>query len=170
MNLPPCENPLLSDELLIVRYSGEIPEVALHGSLYYLTRDPEGPGIDLAFEERRLLKEMAAVRYREIIRRDLDPENRTKSHYRGPARCIANWRRMERFCRRERIGLAGFRQEVSRALVALLERELSDLVGGKGVSSINCTADELYRFCRELGLAAVALPAGLEKICPAVAG
>ncbi|MDF1577058.1 MAG: hypothetical protein P1P81_01290, partial [Desulfobulbales bacterium] len=108
-----CKNPHLDDELLMVRDSGEIPEVALHGSIYFLSRDPNGPGIDLAPQELRLLKEMAAARYREIIRRDLSPECRDKSHYRGVGRCIANWHRMERFCRRERLAVDAFRKEVA---------------------------------------------------------
>jgi hypothetical protein len=39
---PDSENPNLADELLIVRHSGEIPEVALHGSIFFLTREPNG--------------------------------------------------------------------------------------------------------------------------------
>ena len=39
---------LLEEELLLVRHSGEIPEVALHASVHYLTEDPEGPGLVLA--------------------------------------------------------------------------------------------------------------------------
>ena len=31
----------IEEEAFIVLHSGEIPEVAYHGSLYYLTEDPE---------------------------------------------------------------------------------------------------------------------------------
>ena len=78
------------DELLIVRHSGEIPEVALHGSLYFLSFDPDGPSLNLSPEEKLELKKMAVKRYLEIIHRDLDPENRAKGIYRGLARCIVN--------------------------------------------------------------------------------
>lgn len=36
----------LFDEVLILQDSGEIPEIAYHTSLYYLTEDPEGPEYD----------------------------------------------------------------------------------------------------------------------------
>ena len=160
------ENSYLSDELLIVRDSGEIPEVALHGSLFFLTCDQDGPGLELAEGEVRLLKKTAAARYRVIIRRDLDPANRGKGHYRGLARCIANWHRMTRFCRREDIAMESFREEVAVALIDFLERELSDAKGGEKTSSINCSWNELCRFSRELGIELDGLPAGLRKICP----
>ena len=95
------ENPHLADELLIVRHSGEIPEVALHGSIFFLTRDPDGPTIDITPAELLLLKKMVVARYREIITRDLDANNRDKGLYRGLARCICNWQRLKRFCQRE---------------------------------------------------------------------
>ncbi len=63
---------LLADELLIVRHSGEIPEVALHSSIYYLTQDPDGPTISIDAEDLDQLKGAALERYQEIIFRDLD--------------------------------------------------------------------------------------------------
>jgi hypothetical protein len=160
-----CENPHLSDELLIVRHSGEIPEVALHGSIFFLSRDPAGPGIELGREELRHLKEMAAARYREIIRRDLDPENRGHRQYRGVARCIVNWRRMRKFCRREKMATASFGTEIAAALVFLLEQELAEIAAGQRTASLNCSARELYLFSRELGIDSADLPAGWRRIC-----
>ena len=39
---------ILDDELLIIRHSGEIPEVALQGSIFFLTSDPQGPATGTA--------------------------------------------------------------------------------------------------------------------------
>ncbi|MCA1765431.1 MAG: hypothetical protein LC633_04145 [Desulfobulbaceae bacterium] len=165
MDQADCKKAHLADELLIVRDSGEIPEVALHGSIFFLSRDPDGPGLELARGELGLLKEAAAARYREMVRRDLDPHNRDKSHYRGVVRCIANWRRMQRFCRRERIATDAFRKEVAAALIFLLKKELAEIAAGQGCSSINCSAAELDLFSRELGLDPGRLPDGWRQIC-----
>ncbi len=170
MDQADCKNPHLVDELLIVRDSGEIPEVALHGSIFFLSHDPDGPGLELARDELGLLKEMAAARYREMVRRDLEPRNRGKSHYRGVVRCIANWRRMQRFCRRERIAINAFREEVAGALIFLLKKELAETAAGLECSSINCSADELYLFSRELGLDSGRLPEGWRQICRRTGG
>lgn len=170
MDQADCKKLHLTDELLMVRDSGEIPEVALHGSIFFLSRDPDGPGLELAREELGLLKEEAAARYREMVRRDLDPRNRDKSHYRGVARCIANWRRMQRFCRRERIAIDAFRQEVAASLIFLLKKELAETAAGQRGSSINCSADELDLFSRELGFDAGRLPEGWRQICPGADG
>ncbi|MCK4838975.1 MAG: hypothetical protein KAS94_09220, partial [Desulfobulbaceae bacterium] len=91
MAQPDSDNPQLADELLLVRHSGEIPEVALHGSIFFLTRDPNGPTIEITPAELLLLKKMVVSRYQEIIHRDLDPNNRDKGLYRGLGRCIINW-------------------------------------------------------------------------------
>ena len=41
-------NALMEEELLLVRHSGEIPEVALHASLHFLCDDEEGPRLILS--------------------------------------------------------------------------------------------------------------------------
>jgi hypothetical protein len=143
---------LLADEFLLVRHSGEIPEVALHSSLYYLTRDPAGPGITLAGRDLALLKDAVQERYREIILRDLDPENRDKGLYRGLARCLANWGRLSRFCRREGRDVGEIRREVAKALQHFIARELEDVLSGSRVSCINCTRLEFEHLLAELGL------------------
>ena len=35
----------IAEEVYLVQHGGEIPEVAYHASLYYLTEDPDGPGL-----------------------------------------------------------------------------------------------------------------------------
>jgi len=64
---------LLEDEWYHVRYSGEIPEVALHSSLFYLTDDPDGPKLELETEHIHFLHEAVVARYYEIIVRDITP-------------------------------------------------------------------------------------------------
>jgi len=159
-------NPHLNDELLIVRHSGEIPEVALHGSLHYLTAAPDGPGLVLSAEEIGALKAMVVERYREIIGRDLDPANRDLPLYRGLARAAVNWRRLERFCRREGLATAPFRRETGAALRAILSQEAAEVAARRRQPSLNCQAKELAAFAAEVGLAPADLPPGWESLCP----
>jgi len=37
----------IEEEAFIVQHSGEIPEIAFQGSLYFLTEDPDGPVLKL---------------------------------------------------------------------------------------------------------------------------
>ena len=143
---------LLEEELLLVRHSGEIPEVALHGSLHYLCNDPEGPCLILADEELRPFQEAALERYQEIILRDLDPANRDRSLFRGIKRAFDNWQRFARFS--EQIGSSPeeFRKKVAHALFAYLEQEIDEVRCGKRLSSINCTVETLVTFAQILGM------------------
>jgi hypothetical protein len=166
MSQAETDNPYLADELLIVRNSGEIPEVALHGSLYYLTQDPEGPGLELDHLEVRMLKNMVVERYREIIHRDLEPGNRDLSIYRGVARALANWRRLAGFCRKEGRPNEAYRLEVARALVAFLRNEVAEVRSCSRISAINCDCEGMLTFARELGLGPEELPEGWIGLCP----
>ena len=161
-----CDHPHLADELLIVRHSGEIPEVALHGSLYFLTCAPDGPALVLAEAEVRALKAMVVARYREIIQRDLEPANRDRSLYRGLARAAVNWRRLEKFCRQEGLAMDDLRGETRIALLAMVQREAAEVAARLRSSSINCPAEELHFFAEEVGLTPTDLPTGWEKLCP----
>lgn len=156
---------LLAEEAFMILHSGEIPEVAMHSSLYYLTKDPEGPG--LAVEEGELLplKDAVVGRYRDILLRDLTPENRDKGLYRGLARCIANWQRLCRFCRQEQRDVSGLREEVAAALIRFLVRELEDVNKGGRVSCVNCTAEQLEQLAADLHLSPADLPAGWRSLC-----
>lgn len=155
----------LADELLIVRHSGEIPEVALHGSIYYLTEDPDGPVITLDDEDLTRLKSAVVERYCEIIFRDLEPDNRDKGLYRGLARCVANWGRLTKFCRREGREVDRIRSEVAGALCRFINRELCDVQSGRRISCINCSADELRQLASDLSLTAEDLPDGWQCLC-----
>ena len=157
---------LIEEETIILRNSGEIPEIALHSSIYYLEEDEEGPGITLAEDELRQLYASALERAREIVLRDLNPDNRDLSIYRGPARSIVNWYRLQSFY--NRIGWEchqEFRKKVSQALLFFLERESEDTKKSLRQSSVNCSADDIQSFCYELRLDMNALPQGWKCLC-----
>lgn len=165
MTIPDKET-LLSEELLIVRTAGEIPEIAFHGALHYLTTDPDGPGLTLDPADIRRLEEEVVARYREIMLRDLDPANRELRLYRGIRRCLFNWERLGKFYGRQ--GLAGddaLRQEIAERLCAFLHNEALEVREGLRSSSVNCTAAELTLFCRLLALDTDRLPATWEHLC-----
>ena len=158
-------NELFEDELLIVRHSGEIPEVALHGSIYFLTEDPVGPEIKLEGKERRELKQMVVERYREIIHRDLNPDNRDKILYRGIARCIDNWQRLDKFCKREKFDHDHMREETREALIDFLSNEVFEVAEKCRCSTVNCTFDELECFVEVIALDCGKLPNGWKNLC-----
>jgi hypothetical protein len=157
---------LLEEELIILRNSGEIPEIALHASLYFLTEDEEGPRLSLREDELQLLHQAALERAREIVLRDLDPCNRDLRIYRGVARSRVNWQRLQRFCGRINSQCPGFRETVARALLAFLENELREVRAGKRASSVNCSARDLEAYCRELSVEMTLLPSGWRSLCP----
>ena len=156
---------LLEEEYLIVRHSGEIPEIALYSTLYYLSEDPEGPHILLNNQELAALQDGALKRSREIVLRDLDPKNRELSLYRGVQRSMYNWRRHQAFCRRIGRDCDGFKKVVRSALLAFLYREIKDVASGNRCSSINCSAAELADFAAELDCSPDDLPAGWRMLC-----
>jgi hypothetical protein len=155
---------ILDDELLIIRHSGEIPEVALQGSIFFLTSDPQGPKLTLGPEEFIQMKKKVVERYLEMIARDLEPENRDKGIYRGLARCIVNWQRMVRFCNREDFDPEPLRVATSNYLILFIKNEKKDVDDGK-VSSINCCRTTLSGFADELGIVPQELPTGWQELC-----
>ncbi len=125
--MPHPRKELLEDEWLMVRHSGEIPEIALHSAFYALTEDPEGPCLQLSAEEIQYLQEAAAARYQEIILRDLCYENRELTIYRGVLRAICNWHRFVAFCKREDSARPGLpRPGMTARCRSLQERIMSD--------------------------------------------
>jgi hypothetical protein len=157
---------LIEEEVFAIRHSGEMPEVALRTSLYYLQEDPEGPRLTVTPEDILPLKEAVEMRYKRIVMRDLNPRYRSRSIYRGLARAIANWHRLVRFCQREKRDIALHRQDVASALVAFLAIEMADVASGKRLTSINCSATELAAFIEALGLPPSRLPEGWQSVCP----
>ncbi len=155
----------LEEELLLVENSGEIPEVAYQGSLYFLREDPEGPALSLSDEDLAPLRRAAFDRYCRIILRDLTPALRQKRIYRGLARCMANWRRLSQFCQREDLDLTETRVRVADALRKFLHQEMVDIKNG-AQPSINCSAEDLAAFSAELGIRPEELPQGWQRHCP----
>lgn len=156
---------ILEEEWLLVRHSGEIPEVALHGTLYYLEEDAEGPKFILSHEEVQHLQQAASARYQEIILRDLDPGNRDLPLFRGIRRANHNWYRFARFCAKESLELESFRIRVGHALTGYLEIELAEVGAGARRPSVNCTAEALRTFAQALDVDAASLPQGWEGLC-----
>jgi hypothetical protein len=160
---------LLDNEWHAVRDSGELPEVAYHSSLYYLTADGNGPHLQLSDDENRCLLEAALLRYRDIILRDMLPENRGKSFYRGLKRSMENWRRFTVFRQRYNVEYLGLQQEAAAALQTFLATEIAD--GIYSSASLNCSFQELLSFAHDLGLLRNDLPE-MEKLfhAPRVSG
>lgn len=157
---------LIADERLIIVTSGEIPEVAFHGSIYYLTEDEEGPGIDLAPGDIRALEEMVIERYKIIILRDLLPENRDKSLYRGVARSAVSWQRLSKFSAKRNWDLGSIKNEIAAALIDFLKQESEDALLRKRKPCINCSSEILEDFARELGINLSDFPACWPDLCP----
>lgn len=156
---------LLENEWYHVRHSGEIPEVALHSSIHYLTEDIEGPGLELGKDELNLLNDAALQRYQEIIIRDISPENRDTSMYRGVLRAICNWRRFKRFCVRHQLNHAPIKEEVRERFITFLQKEVTEVSSRFRSGSINCTFEELHSFAVEMDVELSDWSEELEKIC-----
>ena len=153
---------LIDDEILMIETSGEMPEVAYHGSVHYLTADPEGPGLVLDEQELRRLRAATIEGFRRIILRDVTLENRGRGLYRGIRRTITNWRRLNTFCARHGLDCHAVRDELRAAVRVFLHGEVADVLAG-GPCALNCTKGELRAFFDELGLDADALPPGWEE-------
>lgn len=156
---------LLEDEWYHVRHSGEIPEIALHSSIHYLSEDENGPTITLTKDDYHILYDAAARRYREIILRDITPANRDESSYRGVLRTISNWRRYKRFCSRHYLSDEQFRGDLGARFVGFLQTEIDDVAGQRRSSCINCTFDDLSSLAVELGISLSALEKDLRPLC-----
>ncbi|MGB3224478.1 MAG: hypothetical protein WBB23_16880 [Desulforhopalus sp.] len=142
----------IENEWHIVRYSGETPEIAYNSAIYYLTRAKDGPHIHLSEQHILWLKEAAVERYTEIILRDLQHSNSTKSIYRGVGRSIVNYQRYCVFCSRQQLQTEKVRDSAAEALLIFLETESAQLHSGKKTSIINCTYKELVSYGGLLGL------------------
>jgi hypothetical protein len=154
---------LLEEEFLLVRNSGEIPEVALYASLHFLCDDDEGPRLRLTAEESDRLEEAALARYQEIILRDLDLANRDLSLFRGMRRVDHNWRRFVGFCQKTGRSDEAFRLTAAEALLHYLRVELTEVGVGNRTPSINCSAATLLTLAQAMGIAA--LPDGWAGLC-----
>lgn len=162
------ENEHIENEWYVVRHSGEIPEIALNSSFYYLTRDKKGPLLVLSESELEFLKKAAVDRFREIILRDIQFENREKSIYRGIKRSIANWYRFESFCIRQQISSNALKQETRDQLTSFMSTVITS-TGSCGFT-LNCSSEELLAFAIYLGLEKEILPENISSLCVEDAG
>ncbi|MEN8190692.1 MAG: hypothetical protein ABFS19_12675 [Thermodesulfobacteriota bacterium] len=143
---------IIDDEYLVVRHSGEIPEIALNSSFHYLTADREGPGYLLRPDEIEILRRGALERFQEIILRDLDYNNRNKTIYRGLQRLLHNWTRYGDFCRRQELSDGGFQIRVLSALHHLFQ-EIKNLPDDPAISLVcNCRKEHFASFAGEIGI------------------
>ena len=156
----------LEEEILIIEDTGgEMPEVALHGSIFFLCGDSEGPRLTLTEEEKLPLKKAVVNRYQTIILRDLQPENRRKSIYRGLRRSAVNWKRMKFFAEREKLEIEHVRSKIARALLAFLKEEVHSVQERGELSCVNCNRDTLQEFAEEIGLSTEELISGWQDLC-----
>ena len=164
----PDKDKYIAEEVFVVQHSGEIPEVTFQESLYYLTEDIEGPGLSLNSKDIIPLKQAVVKRYRSIILRDLNPENRDKSIYRGLARCLTNWKRLLKYCTKEKLEISEIQAEVAESMRKFLQQESVDVQSGNRSSSINCRQAEIEELAISLGLSTYELPEGWQDLCPSV--
>lgn len=156
---------LLEEEWLLVRHSGELPEIAFQSALYCLAEDPEGPRLRLHPEEIHSLREAAIDRYREILLRDLCYEKRELTLYRGVKRAIFNWRRLVDFCRREERAFHNFREPMAKAFLILLQQS-AQTAGKVDLALVfNCTFDEISLFAQELEIRPEQIPEAIRHYC-----
>lgn len=156
---------IIQEELLIIRDSGEIPEIVFHSTLEYLTHDAEGPLMVLAEEELSALHEAVIARYLEIICRDLTADNRTLSLFRGVERARVNWARLQKFCKRIQVDSAQYREVVGQALIAFITLECNEKRAGQTSQSFNCSPVHLCDFITALQIPPQQLPQDWQGLC-----
>jgi len=156
---------LIDNEWYIVRYSGEIPEIAYNSAVYFLTRSPDGPQITLNDVHFNRLKQAAVDRYEEIILRDLLHENVGKSIYRGIVRSICNYDRFTRFCKRHGLSPETIQIAAGQVLSDFFQTEFEWLASKNYNPVINCSFSELTRFAETLGISFLAEYSLFEAHC-----
>lgn len=156
---------LIDNEWYIVRYSGEIPEIAYNSAIYFLTRATDGPKITLNSVHYNRLQQAAVDRYEEIILRDLLHENVGKPVYRGIERSICNYVRFIQFCRRQDLSAETTRIVAGQVLSEFLQTEFEQLVSKNYNPVINCSYSELTDFAQILGIPFLSKYSLFEPFC-----
>lgn len=160
-----CVEEYVEDEWYGVRYSGEIPEVAFHSALHYLSCDDDGPGVELTKKQISHLVDAVKQRYIDIILRDLLPVNKHTGSYRGVRRSLINWKRFVLFCEQYDLDDGPLRRVVGETLSEFLEYELKEYDRDGNNITLNCTWEELLEYIHLLDLKAEHLPDGSRKLC-----
>ncbi len=157
---------IIENEWYIVRYSGETPEIAYNSAIYQLCRAQDGPRISLTDAHVELLKNAAVDRFSEIIVRDLQHANSTKSIYRGICRSIINYQRFCTFCSRQNLEGSRVRRRAAEALWVFFEKEIQQIQTIGRPTIINCTYAELQSFAGDLGVELDDTHTVLAGVCP----
>lgn len=157
-------NSLIEDERLIILHSGELPEVAYHGSIHYLTEYPNGPLLKKEDIDLTPLKEAVIMRYQTIIFRDLDHKNREKRIYRGLARAIVNYARLNKFAKLEGMAIRHIHNEIKKRTHDFLQQEIDEVMKGNRTTCINCSLDELQQFLQDMQIGDKKLLHGIAAI------
>ncbi|MDR0476673.1 MAG: hypothetical protein LBH14_01855 [Desulfobulbaceae bacterium] len=147
-----ARRPEVEDEWYAVRHSGEIPEIALHSALHYLSEAEDGPRLTLGRQEIRHLQQAAALRFREIVLRDMLWENLGKPIARGLGRSVLNFRRYENFLARLGLTDRRFRHQAAITLVIFLVREWSARRHGAIAHDPGFVVEELLAFAETLAV------------------
>jgi len=154
---------IIEDEVFYIVKAGELPEVAYYSTLYHLTRDPGGPGIVPDKDEMYKLKWAVVECYKNIIFRDITPENRHKRRYRGLLRASINFDRFLGFINKEVLIVDDIISEISQKTLFFLENELKECsLGAK--SSINCSYETLQKFTEKLKIFHL-IPLEIKELC-----
>ncbi len=143
---------LIADEVFMLTDGGEMPEVAFHSAVYYLTKDADGPGLELTEEDVAVLKGAVVQRYKAIVLRDLCPGNKHKSIYRGLERSAANWQRLQLYAEQEDIDLSAIKKQTGQALLDFLKHEYDAVICQGQESCVNCSRDRLIAYAKSLGI------------------
>jgi hypothetical protein len=154
---------LVEDEWYAVRYSGEIPEVAYHGAVFHLTEAVNGPRIELNRSHQARLLEAVTQRYLEITLRDLLPESKESSGYRGLKRSYINWQRFLIFCELNGINGGFYQDTIGAALTEFLQHEAGMVKAGEVHTELNCSYEELLSYTQLLGLDLGIIPAAVKN-------
>ncbi len=161
---------IIQEELLIIRDSGEIPEIVFHSTLEYLTHDVEGPEMVLTEEELSALHDAVIARYLEIICRDLTADNRSLSLFRGVERARVNWTRLKNFCKRVQVDCAEYREVVAQGLLAFITLECNEKRAGQTSHAFNCSPVHLCEFITALQIPLQLLPYDWQGLCAHLPG
>jgi len=144
--------PEVEDEVTTVAHAGEMPEVARAEALFYLTEDPEGPGLTLTPAEVAGLDRATVQAYVRLLRRDLNYRTVGRRAWRGLNRAGANFYRATNFINRHGLDRPqGWSQDLVPLLEDFLNQEQAALDAGQ-VYTLIPPGDDLPRLAEGLGL------------------
>jgi hypothetical protein len=141
----------LTEETEWIVESGEIPEVAFHEAVFYLTKSKKGPALKLTSADIKLLEKAVINRYKTIILRDLNCKNIGTPVFRGIKRSIINYKRLKKYQAQKNIKNNNLKKEIIRLLTEYMDQECREISENRFYRTINCTRRELEAFTEEVG-------------------